>query len=227
MRPRIGSSPRCRAHRRKTPRRYHSTTRSRTDSGTRPPRGGLLPQSSPWFQTDPDGSGPRRGRELEHTPSPRRRCRLYIQHAEGSRPRANPRRLLHVALYRLHAAGRPVVPGTGGRRRNRVSSRGLVQPTGHVQSHRLTGSYTRWIIVVGSCGSAGAVERNPTVATKVDRPNHLRPTTECSQVSTAPLARISRVFEQRERFERPTGTEPSQAKLSQELNEAFTRVPIS
>src|SRR4029450_7086863 len=86
-------------------------------------------------------------------------------------------------------------------------------------------SYSQRIAFTGiSCGSVGAVEGNPAVATESDRPNHLGPAGECNQISAAPFIGISRVFEQGERFERPAGTERSSTKLPQELNQAFARV---
>jgi hypothetical protein len=82
-------------------------------------------------------------------------------------------------------------------------------------------SYAQRSSRAGSRGSVAAVERNPALRIKSNRPNHLGPRTECSQISAAPLARITRVFEQGKRFERSTGTERPSTKLSQELNEAF------
>jgi len=122
MRLRRGSSPRCRARRRKTLRRYRRTVRSRTDSGIRPPRGGRLPQAWALCQADPDGNGSRRGRELGHIPSLRHSCRLHNQHAEGGRSRIAARRPLLGAPRALHDVGPRSAPATGGQGRNRVGA---------------------------------------------------------------------------------------------------------
>src|SRR5437867_747925 len=76
----------------------------------------------------------------------------------------------------------------------------------------------------GSCRSVGSVERHRTVCTESDRPDHSGPTGECRQISTTALPRISRLFEQGERVERPAGTHCASTKVSQELNEPFVWV---